>query len=170
MSSAVLMRRHYEKRNISASPISAIVVDAAANFQQPLAMFDTKGLLDTLERKGVTRADIARALGLPSPRITEMYSGKRRVMLDEAKRLVDTFNLEQSDQVEPISEGVARLLARHVATRLGKPLPGDDPLLQELAEDLRAFANFAQHQRPAPTPDAAAGFLAGRQSGQPSRH
>jgi hypothetical protein len=140
------------------------------NSPQPLSMFDTKGLLAALERKGVSRADIGRALNLPSPRITEMYSGKRRVLLDEAKRLVDAFRLEDRDQVEPISEAVARLLARHVAKRLGKPLTGDDALLQELAEDLRAFASFAQHQHPAPTADAAAGFLAGRQSGQSSRH
>jgi hypothetical protein len=164
------MPRHYGKRNTGARAISAFVVDGAENCQQPAGMFDTKGLLSALERKGISKADIARALDLPSPRITEMYSGKRRVLLDEGKRLVDAFRLDERDQVEPISEGVARLLALHVANRLGKPLAGDDPLVQELAEDLRAFASFAQRQHPAPTADAAAGFLAGRQSGQPSRH
>lgn len=133
-------------------------------------MFDTKSLLAALERKGVTKADIARALELPSPRITEMYAGNRRVLLDEGKRLVDAFRLEEGDQVEPLSEDVARLLARYVAGRLGKALSGDDPLLQELAEDLRAFASFAMHRRQAPTAEAAAGFLAGRKSGLPSRH
>jgi transcriptional regulator with XRE-family HTH domain len=164
------MPPHYGIRKFDATAISAFVVDAAQNYPQALGMFDTKGLLAALERKGISKADMARALNLPSPRITEMYSGKRRVLLDEAKRLVDAFRLDQSDQIEPISEGVARLLALHIANRLGKPLSSDDPLVQELAEDLQAFSNFARRQSQAPTADAAAGFLAGRQSGLPSRH
>lgn len=134
-------------------------------------MFDTKGLLLALRSRGVSNAEIARAVGLPDSRIAEIFGGRRQVKLDEAKRLVDAFSLEEPvSAAEPISDDVARLLVLHIAARAGASLDPADALVQELAADLTAFARFARRLDHAPTPETARGFLAGRMSGPLSRH
>lgn len=125
-------------------------------------MFGTDELLHALESRGVAQAEMARVLGLPSSRISEMYARKRQVKLDEAKKLVDAFGLEDAPSVPPINEQIARLLILHVANRLNAPC--SDTVLQELALDFQAFSRFARAHLPAPSPESTLGFLAGRYS------
>jgi hypothetical protein len=93
-----------------------------------------------------------------------MFGRKRQIKLDEGKKLVEAFGLDEADPVPPISEQTARLLIVHVANRLRAPLPLPEPLLQELALDFQAFSRFARAHLPAPSPEATEGFLAGRRS------
>jgi transcriptional regulator with XRE-family HTH domain len=127
-------------------------------------MLGTNQLLEALQERGVSQAEMARVLRLPSPRISEMYAGKRQIKLDEAKRLVDAFGLDDVQAAPPINEQTARLLVLHVANRLRLPLSPDDDRVQELALDFQAFSKFARAHLPAPSPDATSGFLEGRRS------
>ena len=138
------------------------VIDDAA-WYSPF-MFSARQLLDTLASRGVTQAEMARALNLPGPRISEMYAGKRQIKLDEGKKLVEAFGIDEAPAVPPISEASARLLILHVANQLGLPLMQDDPKVSELTLDFQAFSRFARDHLPAPSPEATTGFLAGRTS------
>lgn len=126
-------------------------------------MLDTAQLLNRMERRGITRADIARVLRLAPPRVTEMYKGERAVKLDEAKKLVDHYALDEADTVTPMSEPVSRLLILHVARALKATVSPEDERLEGLAQDLRAFARFAADLQDKLSVDAASGFLRGRQ-------
>ena len=158
------MQRCYDKRMIAARAKTISVVDGYRDFRHASAMLGTQQLLATLEARGVSQAEMARVLRLPSSRISEMYAGKRQIKLDEAKRLVETFGLDDAAEVPPINEQTARLLVLHVANRLRAHLPPEDDRVQELASDLQAFSRFARAHLPAPSVEAASGFLEGRLS------
>lgn len=130
----------------------------------PPFMLSARQLLDTLALRGVTQAEMARALNLPGPRISEMYAGKRQIRLDEGKRLVEAFGIDEAPAVPPLSEATARLLILYVANQLGLPITQDDPQVSELTLDFQAFSRFARAHLPAPSPEATTGFLAGRSS------
>lgn len=119
-------------------------------------------LLKLLEDRGVSRADIGRALKLPSSRISEMYKGRRRLHLDEAKKLVETFRIEESAPgSEPLSVPIARLLVLYAAERLETPLSPDDRRVEELAQEFRAFSEFATDPRARTSQEAVAAFFRG---------
>jgi hypothetical protein len=81
----------------AATPKTICVVDGFAAFRHATAMLGTQQLLATLEARGVSQAEMARVLNLPSSRISEMYAGKRQIKLDEAKRLVEAFDLDDAN-------------------------------------------------------------------------
>lgn len=116
-------------------------------------------LVDMLKARGVTQAAVARVLRIDPSQISQMYSGKRQIKLDEAKKLIEAFGLDESQAAPPINEQTARLLVLHVANRLRVPLPPEDNRVRELALDFQAFSKFARAHLPAPSPDAASGFL-----------
>lgn len=158
------MQHLYDNRKGHASPKTIFGLDVFAPSRHGCCMFGTSQLLDALESRGISQAEMARVLGLPSSRISEMYAGKRQVKLDEAKKLVDAFGLSDAENVPPISAQTARLLILHVANRLRVPLPLPDEIVQELALDFQAFSRFARAHLPSPSPEATEGFLAGRLS------
>ena len=161
------MQEHYAYRSAHARAKATIsVVDGYPNSQHSSGMLGTVELLEELKRRGVRHADMSRALKLPTSRIAEMYCGKRNVRLDEAKTLVEAFDLDDGERVPPISEETARLLILHVANELGSPLSPDDDQVAELALDFQAFSKFARAHRPAPSPDATSGFLYARRTGR----
>ena len=163
------MRHCYDKRINSASGKTISVVDAFAAFNHSSKMLSARQLLDLLDARGIPQADMARALKLPSSRISEMYAGKRQLKLDEGKRLVEAFGVdEQVQSVPPISEQTARLLILHVANTLGQPLSPEDDKVQELALDFQAFSKFARAHLPAPSPEATSGFLYARRENWPA--
>ncbi|HYI43692.1 MAG TPA: hypothetical protein VD768_08740 [Sphingomicrobium sp.] len=123
------------------------------------AMVGADELLAALRERGVKNADIARVLDLPSSRVAEMYTGKRRLQLDEAKRLVEHYGIE--DRLNPVSVPVARLLVLYVADGLGLKLPPEDPRVEELALTVRAFSEFAADPQVRESAEAAVGFLRG---------
>jgi hypothetical protein len=67
--------------------------------------------------KRTTNSEIARLLSLPTPRITEIFDGKRLVRVDEMKILVDALHLEDNapstapsaENLEPILDALLPL-------------------------------------------------------------
>lgn len=157
-------------RKAHASDITVSVIDGYAAARNASSMLGTRELLDEMAGRGISRADIARVLRLAPPRVTEMYKGERKVSLDEGKRLVEHYGLDDSGDVVPLSEPVSRLLVLHVAQALKASLSPADQRLEELAQDLRAFSRFAADHQEELSTDAASGFLRGRQSDQPTSH
>lgn len=139
-------------------------------------MLGAAELLMILERRGVTRADIGRLLDLPSSRVSEMYSaitgGKsksRRLQLDEAKKLVEFYRLEngaESPAASPLSELAAKQMAIYAAAHLDAAVDPDDPRVDELARVYRAFAQFAADPRARESEEAILAFLQGYRTAQ----
>lgn len=89
------------------------VADALRTSRQNARMLDSKTLLAELHRlrdSGVTNnAEIGRLLALPSSRVSDIFSGKRAIKIDEMKLLVERYGLE--DTPSPLSaDAVAPLL------------------------------------------------------------
>jgi hypothetical protein len=128
-------------------------------------MMTGEQILARLEDARVRKSDIAKTLGLPDSRVAEMYGGRRLLKLDEAVKLVETYQLEETrDEITPLPLPIARLLVLHVAQAVGHKLSAEDPLVSELAADLRAFALFAADRRVRDSVQAAEGFLRGMQT------
>jgi hypothetical protein len=142
MSSAVICGLDTENRKGSQAPISDYVISGSYRFGQTAVVLTTVELLSRLEEKGVKNADIARALNVTPSRITEMKKGERAIKLDEAAKLVARFDLESppAQRVAPIPAPVSRLIVRYVAEELG--CRAEENHLQDIAEDVRAFAEF----------------------------
>ena len=122
-------------------------------------MFDTDELLARLKAKGVKNVEIARALDLPDSRVPEIKDKRRTLKLDEAVKLVRAFGLEQDQAALPLPPQVIRLLVRYVAMQIGAPLEQDDPRLEELTADLRAFSAFVADPKVRRSIEAAEGFF-----------
>lgn len=127
--------------------------------RQSRGMFDTEELLARLRQKGVKNIEIARALGLPDSRVPEIKRKDRALKLDEAVKLVRTFGLEQDQAAIPLPAPVVRLLVRYIASELSSPLVDTDPRLEELTEDVRAFAEFVADPKVRRSIEAAEGFF-----------
>jgi transcriptional regulator with XRE-family HTH domain len=132
-------------------------------------VIDTAELLARLKAREISQAAVARALNLDPAQISKLYSGIRQIKLDEAKRLVEAFRLDDKSVAPPINEQTARLLILHVADTLGIDLPPSDERVATLAADFQAFSQFARGRLPSPTPDATAGFLTGRATARSPR-
>jgi hypothetical protein len=133
---------HNENRKGSQVLFTDCVISDVYGFGQTGGVLTTVELLSRLEEKGVVRADIARALNVAPSRVTEMFKGERAIKLDEAAKLVSQFDLESppSRRVSPLPDPVARLIVRYIAEEL--ECPAEDPRLQDIAEDVRAFAEY----------------------------
>jgi hypothetical protein len=88
-----------------------------------------------------------------------MYSGKRRLQLDEAKKLVERFDIEE--RINPLSTRVARLLVLHAVMALNLPLDPQDERVEEIARDFRAFSQFAADPRVRESEQSVEAFLQG---------
>jgi antitoxin component HigA of HigAB toxin-antitoxin module len=122
-------------------------------------MIGANELLTILRDRGVKNADIATLLELPSSRVAELYSGRRRLRLDEAKKLVEHYRIEE--RISPLTVPIARQLVLYAADQMGLPLAPDDPRTDELARDFRAFSIFATDPRVRESEEAAAAFFQG---------
>jgi transcriptional regulator with XRE-family HTH domain len=136
-------------------------IEYLPNMRQIARVIDSDTLLRKLLDAGITQAKIARVLRVDPSQISQLYKGKRQIKLDEAKKLVEEFDLDGADAAPPINEQTARLLILHMANRLGSPLLPTDDLVQELALDFQAFSKFARSHLPALSPEATTAFLAG---------
>jgi hypothetical protein len=145
ISETVMAETYTEKRKVCNRDIQISVISPPEAFSQSVCVIDTKELLARLRTKGVINADIARALSIKPSAVTELFKeGGRKLKLDEAVTLVETFELERapSPPGPPLPAPVSQLIVQHIALELGRPLPQDAPQLQELAEDLRAFSEY----------------------------
>lgn len=129
-------------------------------------MLGAREILELLEQREITPAQIARALKLPSSRVAEIFNfafgrpGKpRKLTLEEAKILVEKFDLEE--RLSPLSVPTARLLVLYAADALGAPVDPDDPRVEELARDLRAFSQFAADPQVRESESLVEGFFQG---------
>lgn len=134
------MSSDYDKRSAGASrntkPVAAIV--AALRHQRSMIGHDDliRLLRERRDAGDLSNADVAAVLRVPSSRAAEIFSGKRLVKLDEAKAIVDRFNLEGRAQVSPPpSEAIEIVLDELLRSALDKPLAATT--LRPLAEALR---------------------------------
>lgn len=115
-----------------------------------------------LDAKKIKRADIARALKLGPSRITEILDGRRKLKLDEAEVLVETFGLEEPQFNVPTATPILQLAVRHVAQELGC----DEQLLaqrsDDLVQDLAAFFRYAANPQVRENIALAEGFFLAR--------
>jgi hypothetical protein len=114
-------------------------------------------LLAALEQRGVSKADIARALGIGPARVTEMYQAAglaetkrvgdkpptRRLLWDEGYELIKRFGLKvDPDRPIELPRAIAKLAILAVASALDVRLDPDDPRLPEIALDFQSFLRF----------------------------
>ena len=140
-------------------PITKWVVESSYDLRHPSAMFYTDELLAHLAPRRARNIDIARVLGLPDSRVPEIKRKDRALKLDEAVKLVQAFGLEQDQAALPLTDQVLRLVVRYVALEVGAQVGGDDPRLEELTADLRAFSAFVADPKVRRSVEASEGFF-----------
>lgn len=103
-------------------------------------------LQSKLTAKEITKTQIAKVAGIGNNRVSELFgSGTgRRLLHDEAVRLVEGFGLESGSSlpVPPVSPRIYRLVIQYVAAELGVPLESRQEQVEELVEDVRAFGEL----------------------------
>lgn len=168
MSSAVIMQGCYDNRSVTTSRFDTnCVAEQQIMARYSRSMLRGQQIMAMLEARGVTPAEIARAIEQPSSRVSELRHGRRKLTLDEACILAERYGLEDRPALPPLSEATARLMVLHVARSLGRRLSPEDARVSELAADFQALAEFAQlHDL---TPEALIAFLVARHEGKPSR-
>jgi hypothetical protein len=124
---------------------------------QPASVLDTDELLGRLEARGVRNVDIARVLGLPDSRVPEIKTKRRALKLDEGAKLVRAFGLEPDQAPNPLPASIVRLLVRYIAEELRAET--DEAHLADLAEDVRAFAEFVAEPKVRSSIEAAEAFF-----------
>lgn len=159
MSEAVMAPLLRKTQGVSTRNLADCVIDPAHESVHPPLVLDSRELLAQLDARGVRNADIARALKIDPARVTEMKKGQRRLLLDEAVKLVEAFELESGPAAPPLHPAVPLLIARHIVGALGLKLKPDDPRLQELVADLSAFSRFVRDPQVRESLEAAEQFF-----------
>lgn len=120
-------------------------------------------LLAKVNAKEITKTEIAEAAGIGKSRVSELFgSGTgRNLSHDEAVKLVERFQLESppAQKVSPVPGPIARLVVLYVAQELGIHLEERPDQLEELAEDVRAFAEYVADPQVRESLDAAEHFF-----------
>jgi hypothetical protein len=127
------------------------------DYAQTLGVLDTDELLHRLEARGIRNVDIARVLGLPDSRIPEIRDKRRAIKLDEGAKLTRAFALEPAHKADPLPASVVRLLVRYMAAELHAETSEEH--LADLAEDVRAFAEFVADPKVRSSVEAAEAFF-----------
>lgn len=139
------------------------VADAVARSAYLSRVLTTDEFLAEIRRRAGVDADVGRALGIPSSRVAELFSGKRRLRYEEAKILADKFMPEENgitisaEKLAPIlaaclrfapkegwTESEAPRLARAVEYGLG--LLASAPANQDSDDALAVAGQAALHQ------------------------
>ncbi len=104
----------------------------------------------TLRERGFKLKDVAAALDIPPPRVTDILNGKREVQADEVERLADTLGLSPRSLLRSLEDGKVTLV------------PGDEgappvPVLGRLHGDgrLEPLGEDFPYRELAPPPGAA---------------
>ena len=163
MSSEVIAAEYTDIRKDCNRRIPVCVIYAPEGISQSKGVLTTVELLARLRERKVKNAEIARALNLSASRVTELFDGTRALKLDEAAKLAEAFSLEDgrlsSQRVSPVPAPVARLIVEHVALELGVRLQGNEQKIDELSEDVRAFAEFVTDPKVRESIDLAVAFF-----------
>lgn len=120
-------------------------------------MLDLDALLQRLEK--VRNVDIARVLDLPDSRIPDIRRKERALKYEEGVKLIQAFELEQGSVPGALPPAILRLVVLYVAQALGVPPERTQANVEGLAEDLRAFSEFALDPKVRSSLDAAEGFF-----------
>jgi hypothetical protein len=138
----------------------------------PSAMFDSREFLDrVLVKAGGVKAEIARALGIPAPRVSEFFKAPkgrkqpRRLTLDEGMALSRAFNVPIDERISAERLlTVLRVVLRHTPKReLGEP--DLERLAQEISSGLELLQALGTGQ---PNPEAP-GAASSASGGQPPK-
>lgn len=90
----------YDKRSGDATLATKYVAELTAKTRHAAGMIGHAELLDWLhaERDAgrLTNAQLQKLLGLQSSRVSEIFDGRRKISLNEAKVIVEHFRLEES--------------------------------------------------------------------------
>jgi hypothetical protein len=101
---------HYDKRSTYARGSTNFVADTVSWARHDWRVLGSADILSALRRlkdEGeVTNAQLGRLLELPSSRIAEIYDGKRKVTVDEAKVIVEHFGLSNGAPAPAVEAGV----------------------------------------------------------------
>jgi transcriptional regulator with XRE-family HTH domain len=121
-------------------------------------MLTTEQILNELADRGVKSADIARVLKIDPSGVARLKHGSRRLLLDEAIKLMEAFRLERPlSQVSLLPTESARLIVRYVAEELKARVSEEQ--IREIAEDVRAFAEFVNEPKAPRSVEAAEAFF-----------
>jgi transcriptional regulator with XRE-family HTH domain len=150
-----------ENRNYLQEAFAGCVIYPKEALRQAKAVLTTKELLALLTARDIRKGDIARAMGVHPSRVTEIFKGERRILLDEAAKLVAAFGLESPpvSRPTPVPAPIARILVQYVAAALGLSLEGHQAELAELSEDIRAFAEYVVDPKVRDQPEYAEAFF-----------
>lgn len=159
-----------ENRNCVQGVLTRPVIYPNETVSQMTAVFTTDQLLARLSERGIRNSAVAQVLQVHPSRVTEMRKGLRSIKLDEAARLVEAFDLEAppSRPAPALPAPVARLLVRYIAAELGFPLEEASHQLAELAEDVRAFVEYAGNQKGRGSVEATEAFFEALRLRRPS--
>lgn len=159
ISETVITGSDTENRKDAQGLVSDCVIYAPDCFGHSGFVLRTAELLQLLTDRGVQNKDIAKAINVSPSRVTELFKGDRALKLDEAVSLIEQFDLEQppSPKVPPLPGPISRLVVLYVAEELGAE--ADQHLVEELAEDVRAFAEYVADPKVRDSIDAAQAFF-----------
>ena len=166
MISNAVMTPCYQNRSLGSIAFTKSAVAPRYDSVQFPAVFTKSELLAALIAQGVTNAEIGRVLDLPSSRVSEILRaapGKdttlkpRELTYDEGVRLAQAFLPEQDQRAPPLPIAVLRLIVLHIARELGCTVPEEQ--LVDLAEDLRAFSEYASDPKVRGNAEASEAFF-----------
>ena len=108
-------------------------------------MLPKMDLLRAIERRAGSRANMARALGLAAPRITEMFKGERDLSYDEAATLIEAFGID-APQPAAAADAVSDALLKPVFAAVLRyaPRAETDALAETLAQAVLELIAFVQ--------------------------
>lgn len=109
-------------------------------------MLPKMDLLRAIEQRAGSRANMARALGLAAPRITEMFKGERDLSYDEAVALIDAFGIDDAPQPAATGDAVSDALLKPVLAAVLRyaPRAETDALAETLAQAVLELIAFVQ--------------------------
>jgi hypothetical protein len=160
------MGRCYDKRSDASTPSTNYGLETRYDSVQLSVVFTKSELLAALDAKKVSNVEIQKVLGLPSSRVSEILRatpGKetdlkpRELTYDEGVRLAQAFLPELNRLAPPLPVPVLRLLVLHIARALD--CPASEEQVGELAEDLRAFSEYASDPRVRGNAEASEAFF-----------
>lgn len=164
ISDTVLMQSSYVKRSSDASASTIYGFASCEAPRQKRSVLGQEELLAALRREKeagrIRNKQVEQLLRLPSSRVAEIFEGTRQIKLNEAKRLVEAFDLEEGSAHPRLHTQAARLFVRHAAKALGADVP--QAQVEALAADLQGFVEFVTIPEVSDRLDRAQEFFLGR--------
>ncbi len=92
--------------------------DARRRYEEErLILWVTEAITEAMENQGLTRTQVAKALGTSSPNVTQLLSGSRNMTLRTLAALGHACGMRADIQLKPLTERLTRQDATRVPTR-----------------------------------------------------